>query len=294
MEVEAGHLVVRAALDGEGYVLVPLVAQLGADVARRHVVVEPDASGDARRDGLGPEDEAGVEVVLGRPASGPRPGCIRPQCIACRPCGSDRRGAESAVRHVRGVGPAPSSQKVILCSFTIGVCRRPCLHPLLCPTPLRDRAPDPTSAQVGTVLPGAVRLVGTHSVRPLAGTPQTLPWDPDVLQDRFELRGIPALPGRDHNRHGLLPLLDREMDLGGQPTSRAPETVVVRLDLNAAGRLLLKIPLLAAPAACWWARQIVESTLTSQVIRSFASAWACSSVKTRFHVPSRWRRRNRS
>lgn len=32
---------------------------------------------------------------------------------------------------------------------------------------------------------------------------------------------------REHpNRHGLLPLLDREMDLGNQPASRATETVV--------------------------------------------------------------------
>lgn len=34
---------------------------------------------------------------------------------------------------------------------------------------------------------------------------------------RFELRGIPTLPGRDHDRHGFLPLLDREMELGSQP-----------------------------------------------------------------------------
>ncbi|WP_307797817.1 site-specific integrase [Streptomyces laculatispora] len=40
----------------------------------------------------------------------------------------------------------------------------------------------------------------------------------DTLQDRLELRGIPALPGRDHDRRGLLSLLDRKMDLGGQPT----------------------------------------------------------------------------
>ncbi|WP_420717368.1 hypothetical protein [Streptomyces sp. WM6378] len=40
------------------------------------------------------------------------------------------------------------------------------------------------------------------------------------------------------------------MDVGGQPTSRAPEPVVVRLDLDTAGRLLLEIPLLTAPAAC--------------------------------------------
>jgi hypothetical protein len=38
-----------------------------------------------------------------------------------------------------------------------------------------------------------------------------------------------------------VPLLDREMDLGDQTTSRAPETVIVRLDLDAVERLLLKI-----------------------------------------------------
>ncbi|RPF43674.1 hypothetical protein EDD96_0180 [Streptomyces sp. Ag109_G2-6] len=38
----------------------------------------------------------------------------------------------------------------------------------------------------------------------------------------------------------------------------------------------------------------VESTLMSQVIRSFASAWACSWVKMHFQVPSRCQRRNKS
>lgn len=70
--------------------------------------------------------------------------------------------------------------------------------------------------------------------------------------------------------------------------------MVVRFGLHAAGRLLLEIPLFAAPAACWWARHTVESTLTSQVMSSFASAWACSSVRMRFQVPSRCQRRNKS
>lgn len=52
----------------------------------------------------------------------------------------------------------------------------------------------------------------------------------------------------------------------------ASETVVGRLDGDATGRLLLQVPLFAAPAACWWARQTMESTFTFQVIRPFALA----------------------
>lgn len=115
---------------------------------------------------------------------------------------------------------------------------------------LRDGAADAASSQVGAVLPGAVCLVGTHFVGPFARTPQALAGHADTLQDRFELRGIAALPGCDHDRQGLLPLLDREMDLGGQPAPRASEPMVFRLGLDAAGRLLLEIPLFTAPAAC--------------------------------------------
>ncbi|MFE4822535.1 hypothetical protein ACFRFU_40210 [Streptomyces sp. NPDC056704] len=47
------------------------------------------------------------------------------------------------------------------------------------------------------------------------------------------------------------PLLDREVDLGGQAAPGASEPMVGRLDGDPAGRLFLKIPLFAAPAACW-------------------------------------------
>jgi hypothetical protein len=89
-------------------------------------------------------------------------------------------------------------------------------------------------------------------------------------------------------------MLDRQVQLGGQPTARAPEAVVVGLDVDPAGRLLLQIPLLRAPAACWCARAIVESTLMAHVIRPFASASACNCSKIRFQVPLRCQRRNRS
>ncbi|WP_407674380.1 hypothetical protein [Nonomuraea glycinis] len=48
------------------------------------------------------------------------------------------------------------------------------------------------------------------------------------------------------------------MRLGGQAAARAPEPVVGRLDGDAAGWLLLRLPFFLAPAACWWARHTVE------------------------------------
>lgn len=118
--------------------------------------------------------------------------------------------------------------------------------------------------------------------------------DADLLQNRFELRGVASLAGGDDDRHKLLALLNSQVELGGQAAARASETVVVRFDPDAAGRLLLQVPLFRAPAAYWWARQTVESTLMSQVMSCFASAWACTAAKNRCQVPSRCHRRNRS
>jgi len=70
--------------------------------------------------------------------------------------------------------------------------------------------------------------------------------------------------------------------------------VIGRLDTSRpAGWFDLQIPFLDAPAACWWARAMVESTLTSQVINPAASARACNPVRTLAQVPSRCQRRNR-
>jgi hypothetical protein len=68
---------------------------------------------------------------------------------------------------------------------------------------------------------------------------------PIAAQDDLELRGVPALSGGDHDRHGFLPLFDGEVQLGGQAAARAPEAVVVGLDGDTAGRLLLQVPLSA-------------------------------------------------
>jgi len=68
--------------------------------------------------------------------------------------------------------------------------------------------------------------------------------------------------------------------------------MIIRLGIHPAGRLGLQIPLFRAPAACWCARAIVESTDTSQVISPAASARACNDVRICRQVPSRCQRRN--
>lgn len=152
----------------------------------------------------------------------------------------------------------------------------------------------PPSAQVGAVLTGGVGLVGAHPRGPGAWPARPQSWHPDAPQDDLELRGVAALPGSDHDGHGLLALLDGQVQLGGQAAARAPKAVVARLGGDAAGRLLLQVPLFRAPAACWWARTMVESTLISQVI-TLASARTCRAVKIRCQVPLRCHhRRNRS
>jgi hypothetical protein len=69
------------------------------------------------------------------------------------------------------------------------------------------------------------------------------------------------------------------MHLRGQPTARATQAVVGRLVLDTTGRFCLQIPLFRAPAACWCARALVESTDTSQVINPAASATVCNLVR---------------
>ncbi|MBB4887121.1 hypothetical protein FHS38_003166 [Streptomyces netropsis] len=46
-----------------------------------------------------------------------------------------------------------------------------------------------------------------------------------------------------------------------------------------------RVPFLRAPAACWCARTMVESTATTHSRSSSASGWASRAVKTRSQVP---------
>jgi len=114
----------------------------------------------------------------------------------------------------------------------------------------------------------------------------------DALQRGLELRAVAALARGDQDRQRFLVLLAGQVGLGGQPAAGAAQGVVGRLGVHPAGRFGLQIPFFRAPAACWCARAIVESTLTSQVISPAASARPCSLVKIARQVPFRCHRRN--
>lgn len=113
---------------------------------------------------------------------------------------------------------------------------------------VRDGASDAAPAQVGTVLTGGVRLVGPHADRSHARPARPDPGHPDLLQHDLELRRVPTLPCRHHHRHGLLPLLDGQVQLGGEPAARTPQTVIIRLGEDAARRFLLQITLSSRPS----------------------------------------------
>ena len=71
------------------------------------------------------------------------------------------------------------------------------------------------------------------------------------MQDRLKLRAVVPLLGSDEQGQRLLSLLDRQVQLGRQPSARATEAVIIGFGVDAAGRFLLQCPLLRAPAACW-------------------------------------------
>jgi hypothetical protein len=71
-----------------------------------------------------------------------------------------------------------------------------------------------------------------------------------------------------------------QVNLAGQPTSGSAECQVPE-------------PPSRAPAVCWWARTMMESTDASQSVPPAASARACASLSIRSNVPSLVHRRKR-
>jgi hypothetical protein len=111
-------------------------------------------------------------------------------------------------------------------------------------------------------------------------------------------RSWPSAPGLLQDPRAGHP---HDLGVAGQPgtTSIKPDVLrttlrplISRLDGHPTSRLGLHIPLFRAPAACWCARAVEESTDTSHLIRPAASATACSAVSNRAQVPSRCQRRN--
>lgn len=102
----------------------------------------------------------------------------------------------------------------------------------------------------------------------------TRAWDTNASEHRLQLRTIMPLPGRDDDREWSPFPVAGQVKLGGQssPAASKPfiDRVVDPLFMSAwLGRR-------RAPLACWWARAVELSTLTSQMTSPTASerVWA--------------------
>jgi hypothetical protein len=101
---------------------------------------------------------------------------------------------------------------------------------------------------------GVVGLVGNHGLCRHA------------REDALGLRHIVGLTRRQCPTGQTAQTFDQRMNLGAQSAPRAPERLIAVF--------------FAAPAACWWARTMVESRKTSSKSASLAS-----SSNTRCHTP---------
>lgn len=129
---------------------------------------------------------------------------------------------------------------------------------------LRDGVRDPAFAQVGADLERGVGAIRKDVLRASARMSNAGPRDADLLHDPLENRCVAPLARGDDSRKDVAGSVHREVNLGGQPTTGAAETMVVRLGCQVVRTRPARIvsPFLRAPTACWCARQTVESTET--------------------------------
>lgn len=127
---------------------------------------------------------------------------------------------------------------------------------------LRDRVLDVASSQVTAVSAGAVRLVAADVAGPGPGPSAQRPGDSDPVQDLDHLRGITPLAWCEQEGHGAAAAFAGEVDLAGQAAPGPSETLVGAVVPGRRPFFGIRGRVLRAPAACWWARQDVESTPT--------------------------------
>jgi hypothetical protein len=127
---------------------------------------------------------------------------------------------------------------------------------------------------------GAVALVDQDMGGPHAGPSRTRAGHPYRFHHGGELGAVVGVPACDGNGERAAEGVAGEMNLAGQAASGASESRASK-------------PPFRAPAACWWARTMVESTDTSQSTLPAASAcpWAALSIHSK--VPSAAHRRKR-
>src|SRR5687768_7069071 len=120
-----------------------------------------------------------------------------------------------------------------------------------------ERDPSLTQRSPG----GQVRvgLVGHDSVRAGAGPAGSVTPDVDLVEQRQQLRVVPGLSRSQDDRHRQATPVHSEVDLAGQPASGPSEGFPV--DGEVFDPVGGASPFLRAPAECWWARTLLESTL---------------------------------
>ncbi len=139
-----------------------------------------------------------------------------------------------------------------------------------------------------------VAPVGEQPIGALAGTtggPRGAR-HPYAVEKRPQLRRLVALARGDEDREGAPLAIAGEVDLGGETAPPAPQGLAGRAQ---------EPPFPSArpgprraPAACWWARTTVESTLTFHSTSPTASLFVWAWASSLSHVPSRLQRMKRS
>jgi hypothetical protein len=142
--------------------------------------------------------------------------------------------------------------------------------------PLGDGVPDPASPQQPSTTRVTVALVGNEVLWTFAGTSGSTrkTWHPDGIEYRPKLRALVALARRHDDRERPPLPVAREVHLARQSSPATSDRLVRRMEdpLFTSRWLGLR----RAPAACWWARATVLSTLTSHSTSPTASDSVCA------------------
>ncbi len=104
------------------------------------------------------------------------------------------------------------------------------------------------------------------------------------IKDRFKLGAVVPLPWREHHAKRPPLAVAAKVNLCGQPAPRTAE----RLGLVTDQPLLASARdgRLRAPAACWWARTLLLSTLMTHSSSPTASDLVWAWASSRSQVPS--------
>ena len=158
--------------------------------------------------------------------------------------------------------------------------------------PFRAGEADPETSHRPAGRGVRVRLVSDHPAGPASWSAAPGRADADLIEQRQQLRVVTGLAWGDQDRHRPAAAVHGEVDLGGQPAPRASEPFALDrkvLDPGGAGT-----PFFRAPAACWCARTLLESTEKTHSTWPIESSLTMTSSRTRSHVPSAVQRRSRS